>query len=89
LIEVPHEGDFLACSKVIQVFLSSGSHCLSQADWGCMDGIHSAWLIVDIASKEDALCLIPPAFRQQAKVVALNKFTLEQMSEIMKQHAAQ
>ena len=88
LIEVPHEGDFQACVKVVQVFLSTGSHVLSHADWGCMDGIHSAWLIVDVDSREDALHSVPPAFRKQAKVVALNKFTMEQIDTLMKQHMA-
>ena len=88
LIEVPHEGDFLACAKVVQVFLSTGSHLLTHADWGCMDGNHSAWLIVDVDSKEDALQVVPPAFRTQAKIVALNKFTREQMESLMKQHTA-
>jgi hypothetical protein len=87
LIEVPHEGDKLACAKVVQVFLSAGSHLLSRSDWGCMDGNHSAWIIVDVDSKESALQLIPPVFRGQAKIVALNKFTLEQIDTLMKQHA--
>jgi len=88
LIEVPHDGDFAACAKVVQVFLSAGSHLLTQSDWGCMDGNHSAWIIVEMESKEDALHLIPPAFRAQAKIVALNKFTLEQLDTMMKQHEA-
>ena len=54
-----------------------------------MDGIHSAWITVDVESKEDALCLVPPAFRKQAKIVGLNKFTLEQIDSLMKEHSAQ
>jgi hypothetical protein len=88
LIEVPHEGDFVACAKVVQVFLSTGSHLLTHADWGCMDGNHSAWLIVDVDSKEDALHVVPPAFRTQARIIALNKFTREQIETLMKQHTA-
>jgi hypothetical protein len=88
LIEVPHEGDFLACAKVVQVFLSTGSHLLSHADWGCLDGNHSAWLIVDADRREDARQVVPPAFRDQARIVALNKFTMEQIDTLMKQHMA-
>ena len=88
LIEVPHEADFLACAKVVQVFLSTGSHLLSHADWGCMDGNHSAWLIVDVDRREDALQVVPSAFREQARIVALNKFTMEQIDTLMKQHMA-
>ena len=88
LIEIPHEGEFLACAKFVQVFLSSGSHLLTHADWGCMDGNHSSWMIVDVDSKETALQLIPPAFRQQAKIIGLNKFNLEQINGLIEQHAA-
>jgi hypothetical protein len=86
LIEVPHEAEVLACAKVVHVFLSTGSHLLTHADWGCLDGIHSAWLIVDVDRKEDALQVVPPAFRAQARIVALNKFTMEQIDTIMKKH---
>ena len=88
LIEVQHEPEVLACAKVVQVFLSTGSHLLTHADWGCMDGNHSAWLIVDVDRKEDALEVVPPALRPQARIVALNKFTMEQIDTIMKQHTA-
>lgn len=89
LIEIAHEGDMLACATVVQVFLSAGSHLLSQSDWGCMDGVHSAWITVDVESKEAALQLIPPTFRKQAKVIGLNKFTLEQIDALLRQHSAQ
>ncbi len=65
LIEIPHEAEIQACAAVVKVFLSSGSHLLTHADWGCMDGNHSAWLTVDVDSKEDALQLVPSAFRRK------------------------
>jgi len=42
LIEVPHDEDVIACAQVIKIFLSTGSHFLSNADWGCRDGEHKA-----------------------------------------------
>lgn len=86
LIEVSHPEETMACAKFVQVFLSTGSHYLSQADWGCMDGDHRSWIIVDAADKEEARRVVPPAFRPQAKVVGLNKFTLEQIESMMGQH---
>jgi hypothetical protein len=85
-IEVPHEAEQLACARVVQVFLSTGSHFLTHADWGCMDGDHTARLIVDVASKEEARAILPPAFRAHARIVALNSFSLEQIDGILKQH---
>lgn len=59
----------------IKVFMASGSHFLANADWGCSDNEHKAWLVVDVDSKEHALQIVPPAFRQQAKITKLFKVT--------------
>ena len=88
LIEVPHEPEVQACARVVQVFLATGSHLLSQADWGCLDGQHSAWIIVEADCKEQARYAVPPAFRADAKIVGLNKFTMEQVDYILSRHEA-
>jgi hypothetical protein len=87
LVEVPHDPDTLACAQVVQVFLASGSHFLTNADWGCSDGRHSAWLLVDVDSKEEARLIVPPAFRAKASIVALNKFSMEEIEQIIEQHS--
>ena len=79
LIEVHHEAETALCAQVVQSFLSHGSHFLTHAGWGCMDGQHTAWIIVEVDSKEQARCILPPVFRTQARIVALNKFTKEQI----------
>ena len=80
LIEVPHPEEVVACARVVQVFLATGSHFLTHADWGCMDGVHSAWIIVDADSKDQARSIVPPPFRSGAKIIGLNKFSMEQIS---------
>jgi len=85
LIQVPHEEETLACAKVVQVFLASGSHFLTHAEWGCMDGEHAAWMIVDVDTKAEALAIVPPAFRAEAKIVALNTFSMEQIDRVLRQ----
>jgi len=86
LIEVPHEPEVQACARVVQVFLATGSHLLTHADWGCLDGWHSAWIIVEADGKEEARYAVPPAFRADAKIIGLNKFTMEQVDYILSQH---
>jgi nicotinate-nucleotide pyrophosphorylase len=86
LIEVPHEPEKIACARVVEVFLKTGSHFLSNADWGCTDGDHKAWIIVEVDSKDEARFILPPAFRAQAKIVRLNKFTIEEINEILRHH---
>ena len=83
LIEVPHEASTVACARVVDVFLRTGSHFLSRADWGCKDGEHKAWIVVEVDSKEEARGIVPPAFRAQSKVVELNAFTMEEIQGIL------
>ena len=79
LIEVPHEAETLACARVVKIFLSSGSHFVTHADWGCLDGVHSSWLTVDVDTREDARAILPPGMRSRARIVQLNRFTMEEI----------
>jgi hypothetical protein len=89
LIEVPHSSDTLACTRVVHVFLTSGSHFLSNADWGCKDGVHKAWFIVDVDNKEEARAIVPAAFRSEAKIIGLTKFQLDQIESYLERHKNQ
>ena len=86
LIEVPHEEEVVACARVIEIFLKTGSHFVTNADWGCRDGEHKAWILVDVDNKEEARRILPPAFRSQAKIVSLCKFSMEEIDDIVKNH---
>ncbi|MBZ5516986.1 MAG: hypothetical protein LAN62_19475, partial [Acidobacteriia bacterium] len=86
LVEVPHDAERVACARVVELFLKTGSHFLSHADWGCMDGDHRAWFIADVDSKDEARAILPPALRSQARIVRLNYFTMEEVDEILGQH---
>ena len=82
LIEVEHEAGEAACLRAIEVLLTTGSHFLTNADWGCLDGEHKLWIVVDVGSKEDARQILPPAYRGAAKIVALTKFTPESVARM-------
>ena len=86
LIAVPHDPDELACAHVVRVFLTSGSHFLANAEWGCMDGDHTAYLMVDIETKEDARGIVPAAFRADARVTRLTHFKLDKIEETIRRH---
>jgi hypothetical protein len=86
LIEVPHEEEIIACAHVVEIFLKTGSHFLTNADWGCKDGVHKAWITVDVDNKDEARGILPAAYRSQATVVQLNKFTLAEIDDIIKHH---
>jgi hypothetical protein len=76
-IEVPHEP--VACTRAAQIFLSAGSHFLTHADWGCLDGVHKAWIIAEVENKEQARTILPPAVRPQAKITRLNYFSIDEI----------
>ena len=86
LIEAQHADDKADCLRAVQIFLSSGSHFLTNADWGCEDGEHKAWIIVEMPSKEEARMILPPSIRPQAKIVKLTKFSTEDIESMLSEH---
>ena len=86
LIEVPHAANTAACLQAVRIFLNTGSHFLSHAHWGCLDGVHKAWLIMELDDKEQARNVLPPAYRRHAQIVQLNEFSMEQIEEIGRHH---
>jgi len=86
LIEIPHEAEKAACLRAIQTFLETGSHFLANADWGCMDGDHRAWLMMEAENREDVQYALPPSARPDARIVRLEKFTLADVEEIASRH---
>ena len=88
LIEVPHEDQEVACARAVETFLQTGSHFLVNADWGCSDGEHKAWMILELESKEDAQFVLPPSLRSEARIVRLNKYTMKDVEESLSHHEA-
>ncbi len=86
LIEVPHKAEKVECARAVQILLRTGSHFMTHADWGCLDGVHKGWIIIELESKQEARSILPPAYRSQAKIVELNKFTMEEIEEILHHH---
>jgi hypothetical protein len=86
LIEVPHENTEEACNNAIAVFRATGSHFVTNAEWGCHDNDHRAWMLVDVDSKQDAVAILPPAFRGAAKVTAVERLSPADLSPTAKDH---
>ena len=86
LIEVPHESAKVACARAVEVFLKTGSHFFTHAVWGCKDGEHKAWMVVEVDSKDEARGIVPPAYRSHAKVVQLNEFTMKDLEDLRGTH---
>jgi hypothetical protein len=86
LIEVEHENSKAACDRAVAAFLATGSHFMTNADWGCGDDVHKAWIIVDLDSKEQARSILPPLFREKARIIALQQFSLKARESMRAEH---
>ena len=86
LIEVPHEASKEACNQAVQAFLQTGSHFMTNADWGCADDEHKAWFVADLESKDQARQLLPPLLRENAKIIELQQFTADDADQTIEQH---
>lgn len=60
------------CQAVINQFVSAGF--ATHADFGCMDGEHTAWAIVEADSHDQALLLVPSLMRPKARSIKLMHF---------------
>ena len=72
-----------------ELLLRTGSHFMTHADFGCKDGVHKAWMIVERESKEDARSVLPSELRPIATIVGLNYFTMPMVEELMRRHEAE
>ena len=86
LIEVPHESEAISCARANKVLLESGSHFLTHADFGCYDGVHKAWIVVEVDSKDEARNILPLVYRREATIVQLYKFGLDELDDLIKRH---
>ena len=69
LIETPHrEQD---CLKLIQLLHAQGY--LMQFDWGCLNGVHTGWAVIEAGNLAEARLVVPPLVRGQAHVVKVSK----------------
>jgi hypothetical protein len=75
LVETPHSAE--ECEKLIKQVYAMGY--LYHFDWGCDDGVHSGWAIIEAENEADARLTVPSLVRRSAKVVRLTKFTKDQI----------
>jgi len=70
MIESPHAPE--ECQKIIQEFSAAGY--LHYFEWGCHDGDHTGWAIVETDDHEHARQIVPWVVRSKARIVKLEKF---------------
>jgi hypothetical protein len=70
LIETPHTGP--NCRLLVEQVEAMGY--LHNFEWGCDDGVHTGWAIIEAESKEQALLAVPLLVRDEARVIRLVKY---------------
>lgn len=70
IIIAPHTLE--GCTKTLQQVEAMGY--LTHFDWGCKDGEHCGWTIIEAENAKQALMVVPSADRPLAKAIKLNKF---------------
>jgi hypothetical protein len=76
LVEIPHDPNEASCKAAYKVFAETGSHYLTHADFGCEDGVHNAWLIVEADDHDEARLVVPPQYRKKTRVTKLKQYAM-------------
>lgn len=79
-VSIPHTKE--QCMKTLQE-MSNKEDVLSEFEFGCVSGDHTAYGFVKGKSKEDVKQMLPASEQANAKIVKVKKFTA---SEIEKMH---
>lgn len=86
MIEIPHEAESTACARAVKLLLQTGSHFVTHAEFGCRDGDHRAWLMMEFDDRKEAMSAVPPVLRDHARIVALNRFSIEELDVFLGDH---
>jgi len=78
LVIAPHTAE--ECKQAIGEVLSAGF--ITHFDWGCMDGQHTGWAIIEAENASEAMMAVPPAQRHSASIVRLNKFSPQEIDKM-------
>jgi len=86
LIEVQHPAETVACARAVRELLETGSHYVSHAEFGCLDDVHTGWIVLEAESHEEARRVLPPAERAGARVIRLTKFRVDDLTRLIEHH---
>lgn len=75
LVSVSHTND--DCVRALKAVEAVGM--ITHFDWGCKDGDHTGYVIIEAESRSQALMVVPPLMRDKARAVRLVKFEPEEV----------
>ena len=75
MVVIPHTLE--DCKQALKAVEALGM--ITHFDWGCKDGDHTGWAIIEAESKSQAMMVVPTFQRNKAHVVQLMKFSPEEV----------
>jgi hypothetical protein len=63
------------CTRALDEVLAKGPGILDKFVYGCKEGDHTGYAIVDVKNLSDALALVPGFLQESACVTKVDKFT--------------
>lgn len=76
IVIAPHAAE--DCTKVLVNVEAMGY--ITHFDWGCKDGEHCGWVIIEAGNPKEALLVVPAFDRQKARAVKLTKFAPQDLT---------
>jgi hypothetical protein len=70
IIESPHDPE--DCEMIVQEIHNAGY--LHHFEWGCHDGVHTGWAIIETDNIEHARQIVPWRVREKARIVKIEKY---------------
>jgi len=70
------------CTEALDSVFGHSKELLARFDWGCKDGKHVGWVVIEAGTEATARSLLPLTFRDKASVCMVNKFTPEDIQAI-------
>jgi hypothetical protein len=77
MIELRHTAE--NCSQILDEMMDYDDELLDMFTWGCKSGEHIGWALVKADNKEEVGEMLPPAIRDMAHIVEVNRFNAEEM----------
>jgi sulfur relay (sulfurtransferase) DsrF/TusC family protein len=85
LISSPHTSE--ECVRSLDAMLAKGSNVLDKFVFGCDDGDHTGYAIVDVKSLSDALALVPDFLQENACITKVEKLSAADIRAMHKKAA--
>lgn len=79
LFVITSKHDPVQCLQALDEIAEKGSDTLDKFVYGCRDGDHTAYAIVDAANDKEALSLVPDSLLDSACITRVDKFTAEEI----------